>query len=293
LKLKAKAWGSAKLDLWEAQYFCKKAQRNTKHRAKKEATRAIRVTSKALLREGFSEYAADSWEDTNEPYEDMYWYDDDTCELPCPVCDEYDCLCTDVTAPWEDTMLDEVYAKACDPQTPPEWLEEVAVSPHYGVEIKRAIASNPNTPIEALVRLAQLFPKEFMTNAFVQLYALETPGFWVELIRSKRELFVELLAQPYTPEELLSTYAKHPDGAFRKGVARNPVCPEALLASLAEDSEYYVRAAVANNASTPQHLLAVLAVDSHEWVRGSLWANPMLDSSAQLQLLREKYGRTK
>ncbi|OKH49231.1 hypothetical protein NIES2101_21170 [Calothrix sp. HK-06] len=66
---------------------------------------------------------------------------------------------------------------AQDPSTEPFLLELIAL---YGdVELRQAVASNPNTPSKILFALADEFPGEFFNNPVFPLLTLENPDFLI------------------------------------------------------------------------------------------------------------------
>jgi hypothetical protein len=81
---------------------------------------------------------------------------------------------------------------AANPATSAETLEKLAKS--NDEEICRAVAHNPNTPVPVLLRLAQRFPLEFLSNPILPLLNLSQPDFikkldgsaWLQLLRFDR-----------------------------------------------------------------------------------------------------------
>jgi hypothetical protein len=81
---------------------------------------------------------------------------------------------------------------AANPATSAETLEKLAKSNDEA--ICRAVAHNPNTPVAVLLRLAQRFPQEFLSNPVLPLLNLSQPDFikkldgsaWLHLLRSDR-----------------------------------------------------------------------------------------------------------
>ena len=63
--------------------------------------------------------------------------------------------------------------QAQDENTPPEILAELATSEDK--EIRRCIASNPNTAVEILEKLGEEFPDEITANPIFDLLLLENP----------------------------------------------------------------------------------------------------------------------
>lgn len=81
---------------------------------------------------------------------------------------------------------------AANPATSAETLEKLAKSNDEA--ICRAVAHNPNTPVPVLLRLAQKFPLEFLSNPVLPLLNLSQPDFikkldgavWLQLLRHDR-----------------------------------------------------------------------------------------------------------
>lgn len=81
---------------------------------------------------------------------------------------------------------------AANPATPAETLEKLAKS--NSEAICRAVAHNPNTPLPVLLRLAQMYPLEFLSNPVLPLLNLSQPDFikrldgaaWLQLLRYDR-----------------------------------------------------------------------------------------------------------
>ena len=107
-------------------------------------------------------------------------------------------------------------------------------------DIMTALARNPATPADVLVRLA-----------------------W-----NPYYIVCELAARsPRLPEaQLRQLAATGPRGA-RVGTAKNPVTPLDVLADLAADPDMMVRQCVAYSQRTPAHVIEALKADPDPWVR--------------------------
>src|SRR5581483_6071230 len=64
---------------------------------------------------------------------------------------------------------------AANPSTPPTCLEQMSKSKN--AIIRHIIVRNPNTPINALLKLAAEFPRTFLTNPVLTLLTLSEPDF--------------------------------------------------------------------------------------------------------------------
>jgi HEAT repeat protein len=105
---------------------------------------------------------------------------------------------------------------------------------------RRIIASNPNTPKEVLMFLAQ------------------------DLSTTIRQRVAENLR---TPPETLSKLADDNDTEVRLAVAENPNSNAAILTKLSNDESIDVRFGVAENPHMPEDILIKLADDDNPYVR--------------------------
>ncbi|MGD1920712.1 MAG: hypothetical protein ACFCAD_18610 [Pleurocapsa sp.] len=64
--------------------------------------------------------------------------------------------------------------QARDEDSSPENLAKLAENEHY--QIRQYVASNPNTPLDVLEKLAREFPAEIMANSILELLLLENPS---------------------------------------------------------------------------------------------------------------------
>jgi hypothetical protein len=124
--------------------------------------------------------------------------------------------------------MNQVLLKANDPATTPERLRRLAS--HRDARVRMAVARNPNTPIEALFRLAVRYADDVLSNPVLELLALENPNWFSE-------------APGEAQDALLSS---------RK-------CPPALLEWGEDEGGWYSLLAVASNLATPRTLLERIA----------------------------------
>ncbi len=64
--------------------------------------------------------------------------------------------------------------------TPPKLLRKLSTSQDFVT--RRNVATNPNTPIEILIKLANEFPDEFFANPVLNLITIESPQIFEQLI---------------------------------------------------------------------------------------------------------------
>ncbi len=100
--------------------------------------------------------------------------------------------------------------EAGDPATPPGRLCELAQGDK---PLRRAVASNPNTPTDWLIWLARREWRTVLQNPLLPLLLLEDPGFPSKLpVRALREMLKEPQIQP----EFVSLLTRHPDLEIRE-----------------------------------------------------------------------------
>lgn len=170
-----------------------------------------------------------------------------------------------------------------NPNVEPELLRQLAVSDDTAV--REAVAANPNTPTEVLLKLAETCPQQFLSNPVFSLLLLENPNFVADI---PYYALINLLKQPELPDfflasaanhanpEILYLVAKHPntsDRALEEMVRRNPKdtplglsiikrenVSERVLSLLVEYSAIAVRLSLAKNPATSANILAKLAI---------------------------------
>lgn len=138
-------------------------------------------------------------------------------------------------------------------------------------EVRRAVASNPNTPQDVLLTLGREFPDAIVANPIFNILLLENP----------ESLFVRLsLARSSTSSETLVNLSALPDEEILCAIAENSNTPVATLAQLVQnppqiydyddpDGSEFDRlfTCVAKNPNTPASLLIRLANHSGGSVR--------------------------
>ena len=116
---------------------------------------------------------------------------------------------------------------AWDIDTPSEILEQISKCKNADISVKRALAYNPNTPIDILVRYANQVLK--------QTLQLDV-GTCLNLGRN-----------PSLPEKYMEKFAAHKNSYVRVAVAANPNAPMHILEKLASDKELRVIRTVLTN----------------------------------------------
>ncbi len=156
--------------------------------------------------------------------------------------------------------------------------------------VRKAVAGNSSTPVEALMRLAE------DSDSGVRKAVAGTSSTPVELLTRLAEdsdfgVRRAVAGNSLTPVELLTRLAEDSNSSVRAGVARNPSTPVEMLTQLADDPEDWVRRAVAGNPHTPVDVLARLAEDSEESVRVRVAGNLSTPVLLLMRLAEDpKYG---
>lgn len=125
-------------------------------------------------------------------------------------------------------MPTEPFTEAQDPRTAPERLRWLASSPHS--DVRRAVATNPNTPEAVLMQLAPQFPAEVLNNPLLELLLLVNPNFWAEVPAYARNA---LIGSPEAKEGFLRWACKNGDTDTLLSVLRNPKAPSGAVEELA------------------------------------------------------------
>ncbi|MDZ8030455.1 hypothetical protein [Nostoc sp. DedSLP04] len=167
-------------------------------------------------------------------------------------------------------------------------LEELSLHPQP--EVHEAVAKNPNTPTEVLLKLGKEFPDAITANPIFNLLLLENPeSHFVRLSLARstttsesaiaqlskiedEEILLAVARNPKTSLEILEELVENPplfcddenadesdfDGLFT-AIVQNPNTSESLLLQLAECGSSYVKMAIAENPKTPLSLLNTFA----------------------------------
>jgi hypothetical protein len=143
---------------------------------------------------------------------------------------------------------------ASNPQTNPQLLQKIAIGKDW--ELRRLVASNPNTPTDILWQLGIDFPEAILNNPIFQLLQLEHLDLAAEIPHGT---LTSLLQCEQVPIAFMEYALSQQDYSLWLAVAYNPLTPTSLLENLARKSRHQDRElirAVAAHPHTPHHLLA-------------------------------------
>jgi hypothetical protein len=143
---------------------------------------------------------------------------------------------------------------AINPNTNPELLRKLAVGKDW--ELRRLVASNPNTPTEILWQLGIDFPEAILNNPVFELLQLEHLRLAAEIPHST---LTSLLQCEQIPRSFMEYAVSQQDYSLWLAVAYNSHAPSTLLENLARRSRHQDRElirAIAAHPQTPHHLLA-------------------------------------
>lgn len=195
--------------------------------------------------------------------------------------------------------MDDIIIQAEHAASPQELAELLEKCDNY-YSVKEAIADNPKTSINLLVKLADdkdIYYADKYDSASASSRVLDVLGalaanpktpaeslrkiekraanqYW--MWSEKKDAVKRAVAcHPNTLPDVLTKLEKDTDSIVRDcAIASNPKTPIYVLTSLADDKEYSIRAAVARNPSTPINVLEKLAEDNYGWVRYGIIYNP-------------------
>jgi hypothetical protein len=143
---------------------------------------------------------------------------------------------------------------AIDPSSDPQSLRKIATGDDW--ELRRLVASNPNTPTDSLWQLGLDFPEAILSNPIFQLLQLEQLQLAAEVPHAT---LTSLLQCEQVPKNFMEYAVSQQDYSLWLAVAYNPHTPHRLLENLAQKSRHQDRElirAVAAHPNTPHHLLA-------------------------------------
>ncbi len=167
---------------------------------------------------------------------------------------------------------------AIDPNSDSQSLRKIATGKDW--ELRRLVASNPNTPTDVLWQLGLDFPEAILINPIFQLLQLEqlqlaaevpyatltcllqcerVPRNFMEYAVSQQDygLWLAVAYNAHTPSQLLENLARksrHQDRELIRAIAAHPNTPHHLLAEIIKISSG-VAQVVAENAQTPIDVL--------------------------------------
>lgn len=172
---------------------------------------------------------------------------------------------------------------AANPNAEPDLLRQLAVS--QDSETRKAVTTNPNTPTEVLLELAEEFPRQFIDNSVFPFLLLENPNFVTEI---SYWTLLKLLRLYNLPDFFLSAAARHHNFEVLYLVAKHHQTPESALSEMARRSQYDVRLglSIAQRENVSSEVLAILAQYSAIAVRLHLAKHPTTPHSI-LEILSE------
>lgn len=95
--------------------------------------------------------------------------------------------------------LEQIIIQASNENTSPECLTSIYQT-YSQNEIKIALANNPNTPFNILIKLAKDFPTQFLANSVFDLYLLSNPNLLTQIPRTT---ILILLKNPLVPKIII------------------------------------------------------------------------------------------
>ncbi|RYE87086.1 MAG: hypothetical protein EOO75_14915, partial [Myxococcales bacterium] len=127
------------------------------------------------------------------------------------------------------TLLDQV----ANPQLSIRRLQVLVE--HDDRAVRAAVAANPSTPCESLLRLLGEFPREVLGNAAMALYQLADPALFAH---ADSDLQADWARHPDMPGWLLEQLGASDDLAVRAGLACHPNTPAAVVERLAFPADF-------------------------------------------------------
>lgn len=146
---------------------------------------------------------------------------------------------------------EEIKKQAQDENTPSEILVELAKSKDK--EILRAIAGNPNTPVEVLETLGAEFPDTIVNNPIFDLLLLENP--------ESKFVLLSLARASTTSVEKLKELANYPNMVIVDAVVKNLKTPTNIIDNIYKNNRYYLPDKIfLNNKNTGGATLEIVAI---------------------------------
>jgi hypothetical protein len=177
---------------------------------------------------------------------------------------------------------------ASSPNTSPELLRKIATEADW--DLRRLVASNPNTPTDILWQLGIDFPEAILNNPIFELLQLERLQLVAEI---PHDTLTSLLQCERVPKNFMEYAVSQQDYSLWLAVAYNVHTSSTLLENLARKSRHQDRElirAVAAHPQTPPHLLAEI-VDIGSGVAQIVAANACTPITV-LEKILHKYGQT-
>jgi hypothetical protein len=159
-------------------------------------------------------------------------------------------------------------SRAEDPATPPETLGALASSTR--IEVRRALARNPSTPLPTLLALCTEVPDDFWKNPVLDLILLDRPAFFADLRGSQRRALASSREMPGCFAALL---AERGDSDTLAALGKNPATPREFLEG---ELLRKVTTSVASNPSISWEILRGLAGGMEDEIRKAAASNPSI-----------------
>ncbi len=123
-----------------------------------------------------------------------------------------------------------ILTEANDRNTPPQRLEEIYQN-NQPKKIKRALASNPNTPLDVLISLSEHFSTSLLENPFFNSHLLSDDNFLLKIpkktiinilkLSQVPEKFISFALNNYPETEILATIIKHHNSSWNEWIKTN------------------------------------------------------------------------
>lgn len=142
------------------------------------------------------------------------------------------------------TQYKNLAEEAADPATSPERL--LVLSKNSNIAVQKAVAQNPNTPLDVLQRIRSTAATQTLDNPALVLHLLEDANLLQKFPpETKRQMAINS-----ADESVLSAFGRDHDPLVRVAVAQNPHAPAAVLSVLLVDEHYNVRRLASNHPTT-------------------------------------------
>lgn len=177
---------------------------------------------------------------------------------------------------------------ATNPSSNPQSLRQIATGKDW--ELRRLVASNPNTPTDVLWQLGIDFPEAILNNPIFELLQLGQLQLAAEIPHAT---LTSLLQCEQVPKNFMEYAVSQQDYSLWLAVAYNPDTSSRLLENLAKKSRHQDRElirAIAAHPHTPAHLLAEI-IQIGSGVAQIVAENAQTPISVLEQIL-DKYGKT-
>jgi hypothetical protein len=185
--------------------------------------------------------------------------------------------------------LDGSVAKlATSPNTNPQVLRKIATQTDW--ELRRLVATNPNTPTDTLWQLGIDFPEAILNNPIFELLQIEQPTLVAQIPHAT---LTSLLQCERVPRNFMEYAVSQQDYSLWLAVAYNSHTPSTILENLARKSRRQDRElirAIAAHPNTPVDLLAEI-IDIGGNVAQIVAENPHTPI-AVLEKILDRYGQT-